>query len=178
MKETEYQTLFVLDGYIYPHRYLVAKLLNVTIHWDGTFYVFLTEKKKPHLRKICSSISEPHSGTNDFFAHVFRNRGGRAEHPPCSPELSRAKLWVTASASHQEARPPCLYLSFWHKRQKKRWGIPCSALPSVKSHAKVPGKYLRWKMLFWGEAQQCYVSLIYQPSTVLTSLEGFKAPRH
>lgn len=32
MKETEYQTLFVLDVYIYPHRYLVAKLLNVTIH--------------------------------------------------------------------------------------------------------------------------------------------------
>lgn len=55
MKETEYQTLFVLDGYIYPHRHLVAKLLNVTIHWDSTFYVFLTEKKnKPIYPKFAA----------------------------------------------------------------------------------------------------------------------------
>lgn len=50
MKEIMYQTLFVLDIHILTG--IIGELLNVTIHWDTTFNVFLTKEKK-NLTKVC-----------------------------------------------------------------------------------------------------------------------------
>lgn len=149
-------------------------LLIETAHFVSSLQENKTKQNnKTHLCKICRIISEPHSGINDFFTQMFGNRGGQAEHPLCFAQLSGTKL-----QRHREARPPCLHHSFWHRQQKKPGSIPCSAFPNTKSHAQVSDKYLHWKILFWGEVQQCYISLIYELSTVFTSVEGFKAPRH